>query len=153
MFEQEHLDYLLAVCSGFPAVFRDDVISEVFIRASGVDLNQKDYKRYLRNLAFKVLKRMRSEQSTTNILFDVGQDCPLPEILRIRLHDLDGGIKALPVKWQTVLEACIEYDTNSQAADAMGVSLHAFKHMKYRAIAALRQWVKNNRPDFTELLP
>jgi DNA-directed RNA polymerase specialized sigma24 family protein len=150
--QQHHLDYLMEVCERFPSIFRDEIISEVYIRSSGTNISSRDYKKYLRNLAYKVLKQLRDAKNPKNLQFDVPSEGDGNWFFQLDLDDLEAGMSQLPVNWQRVLRAASVHSNAKDAAESLEIKVDTFRKLKSRAIHRLRQWVLVARPDLTEFL-
>lgn len=150
--QEHHLEYLLAVTSGFPSIYKDEVISECYVRACAVDLDSRDYKQYLRNVAYRVLRKIREAKGDCQLIFDAPDKSDHSPIFKLELSDLHEGISHLPESWQQVLWAASKYSTIQEAADALEITIDSFKKRKMKAIAKLKRWTLANRPDLTEFL-
>lgn len=149
---EQHLQYLMEVCERFPLVFRDEIISEVYIRSRDTDISSRDYKKYLKNLAYKILKQFRDEKRPKSLQYDVPNEGDGNWFYQLDLADLEPGIAQLPEKWQRVIRMAAICETTKEAAEILEMRVDAFRVIKSRAVSRLREWVLIARPDLTEFL-
>jgi len=155
VFQQEYLDYLYTVVEKMPYRYRNEVVADVLIYVSerDIDLSQKgDPRRYLRNLAYRLLNTLKKGDRCLPLLIDVPDKEIRPEIFKLKMGDLSDAIKKMPVHLQETLALLLDGKSVSEVAEALSSPNTKIWQRIRRIRTHLKNWAKNNFPDMGELL-
>lgn len=143
----EQLAYLQTILMRFPHRFRDELLSEIYIHvceSKALD-SRPDYKKYLRNLAYKRFRRCLINNDRP-LLIEVSRTEQF-DILRTSYADLNEGIKKLNPKLQLTLEAVREFDSFVEAASHLGITYPTLMKRCKVICTKLRSWASRNLPN------
>lgn len=152
---EEYFQYLLELVENIPQRYRDEVVSEAYLHVAenSVDLDSKpNARKYLYNLVYKKAKRLADSRGHKQLSFDVSDDPERIDIFKLRIEDLEEGIRELDPLMQRVIRESLVASNQVEASANLGISQARFSKTRTKAIKILSKWVQRNMPDFTDLL-
>jgi DNA-directed RNA polymerase specialized sigma24 family protein len=155
VFAQEYLDYLYTVVEKMPYRYRNEVVAEVLVYVSDrdIDLSSRvDPKKYIRNLAYRLLGNLKNGNRCLPLLFDVPDKVQPKAIFKLDLGDLSEAVSELPPNLKETLGLLLDGKSISEIADIFSITHNGVWRRISRIRHQLKKWAVRNFPDMGELL-